>query len=153
MTAALNSRAAARHRHLSRGGSRLQTAASTHTGRFFFFLFSRSRHRVIFTVIKSVIKAPFVCFVFRLSPWVAEDCTYKEKHMLLRVHALTVYTHVCICGRACVSLCNESSVRVFKQEVEDKLAQRDTRAHWRPNFLIARRRRRRRRVGGGRRRS
>lgn len=132
-----------------RQGSRFQTSASTPICTrvlFSFFLFplAPSRH-CVFTVIKSVIKAPFVCLRFHLSLWVAADRMYN---VLLRVHPYIVYAHVCICVRAGVLLrgpCNESSVSVFKQEVEDKLAQRDTRAHRGQKFLIARRRRRRRR--------
>lgn len=80
-----------------RQGSRFQTSAST----LFFFLSLRSfplassRQRE-FTVIKSVINAPFVCCVFHLSLRVTTDCMYKEAHVLLRVQPCIVYAHMCV---------------------------------------------------------
>lgn len=131
MAAALNTRrAATRHRHVTPGrqGSRLQASPSTPICTRGFFSCTPSCRRT-FTVIKSVIKAPFVCFVFHLRGVSvgAADCMYKEVHVFLCVHPYIVYAYhrarmrICMCAATLLrGPRNESSVSVFKQEVEDK---------------------------------
>lgn len=87
--------------------SDLAVDADLHSLGFFLFFFpcAPSRHRV-FTVIKSVIKAAFVCFVFHLRGVSvdAADWMYKEVHVFLCVHPYIVYAYhrvrVCICPPA-----------------------------------------------------